>query len=130
VLSALIVRGVADGVRLSHAKRLYVCNLMTKPGETEGYDAIDHVAEVVSALGGDALDYVLVASSDLDPEAVKTYAAQGQRPVAVPSVERLRKVTRAELIAADISHRAQLVRHDETKLRAEITTIVGRAGRR
>jgi uncharacterized cofD-like protein len=130
VLSALIVRGVADGVRLSHAKRLYVCNLMTKPGETDAYDAVDHVAEVVSALGGDALDYVLVASSDLDPEAVASYAAQGQRPVAVPSAERLRKVTRAELIAADISHRAQLVRHDETKLRAEITDIVGRTGRR
>jgi uncharacterized cofD-like protein len=130
VLSALIVRGVADGVRLSDAKRLYICNLMTKPGETEGYDAVDHVAEVVSALGGDALDYVLVASSELDPEAVRSYAAQGQRPVAVPSADRLRKVTRAELIAADISHRAQLVRHDETKLRAEIANIAGRTGRR
>jgi 2-phospho-L-lactate transferase/gluconeogenesis factor (CofD/UPF0052 family) len=103
---------------------------MTKPGETEGYDAVDHVAEVVSALGDDALDYVLVASSDLDPEAVRSYAAQGQRPIDVPSAERLRQVTRAELIVADISHRAQLVRHDEAKLRGEIANIVGRAGRR
>ncbi len=130
VLSALIVRGVADGVRRSRAKRLYVCNLMTKPGETERYDAADHVAAIVGALGDDVLDHVLVASSDLDPEAVRTYAAQGQHPIAVPSVARMREATRAELIAADISDRAQLVRHDEAKLRDEIVKIASRAPRR
>jgi uncharacterized cofD-like protein len=126
VLSALIVRGVADGVRRSTAKRLYVCNLMTKPGETEGYDAGDHVAAVVGALGEDVLDYVLVASSELDADAVGTYAAQGQRPIPVPSVARMREVTRAELIAADVGHRAQLVRHDDAKLRGVIVQIAGR----
>ncbi|CAN5544968.1 hypothetical protein BH11MYX1_BH11MYX1_24640 [soil metagenome] len=129
VLSALIVRGVADAVCRSAAKRLYVCNLMTKPGETDGYDAADHVAAVVGALGEEVLDYVLVANSELDADAVRTYAAQGQHPIAVPSAARMREVTRAQMITADVGHRAQLVRHDEAKLRGVISQL-GTRGRR
>lgn len=123
ILSALVVRGVAEGIRATKAKRLYVCNLMTKPGETAGYDACDHVTAVTRALGADVLDYVLVADSALDADAVCAYAAQGQHPVPVPTAEIMRAVTRAELVVADVGHRAQLVRHDPAKLRREIELI-------
>lgn len=130
ILSALVVRGVAEGLRATKAKRLYVCNLMTKPGETAGYDACDHVTAVTGGLGADVLDYVLVADSVLDAEAVSAYAAQSQHPVPVPSAEGMRAVTRAELVAADIGHRAQLVRHDTAKLRREIERIASRTVQR
>ncbi len=126
VLAGLVVSGVAEGIRLSRGKRVYVCNLMTKPGETEAYDVYDHVEAVVDALGADALDYVLVSCTDLDPDARASYAAQGQLPVALPSPERMRAITRAEVIARDVGHRAQLVRHDSVKLRNEILALVKR----
>lgn len=116
VLAGLIVGGVADAVRTSGARRLYICNLMTKPGETHGYDVADHVAAIVEVLGGDALDYVLLSSSPVAPEAVQRYAARSQHPVAASTPERLRSVTRAEVLTGDIGDPAELVRHDEARL--------------
>jgi len=123
VLAGLIVGGVADAVRASRARRLYVCNLMTKRGETSGYDVADHVAPIVEALGADVLDYVLVSTSAMSPEAVQAYAAQSQHPVAASSEARLREVTRARVVTGDVGHHADLVRHESAKL-AEILLAV------
>jgi uncharacterized cofD-like protein len=126
VLSGLIVGGVADAVRTSGARRLYVCNLMTKPGETSGYDAADHVGAVVQAMGADALDYVLLSSSALSAEAVEAYAARSQRPVVPTTSTRMRALTRAEVLTGDIGHRAELVRHDSAKLGERLLAVLER----
>lgn len=123
LLAGLRVGGVADAVRQSRAKRLYVCNLMTKPGETDGYDAAEHVATVNEALGGDALDVVLVSSSTLEPEAVSAYAVNHQHPVAFDEL-RMRAVTRAEVLALEIGDRATLVRHDPSRLREAVERVL------
>jgi uncharacterized cofD-like protein len=126
VLAGLIVGGVPEAIRASRAVRVYVCNLMTKPGETEGYDVADHVRAVVDVLGGDVVDYVLVSTTQLDPQAVAAYAANGQHPVRESSPEALRAVTRAEIVPCDIGHHEELVRHDPAKLRAQIAALVQR----
>ena len=128
VLAGLIVGGVGEAIRASPGKRLYVCNLMTKPGETGDYDAADHVAPIVDALGQDVLDYVLVSCTPLEVDAVRTYAAQGQFPVATSdrAAKRLSELTRAEILYADVGHHAQLVRHDSTKLSGEIVRLIAR----
>ncbi len=124
VLAGVVVSGVADAIRRTRAKRLYVCNLMTKPGETEDYAVADHVEALCRTLGGDALDFVLASCTELDPVAAANYAAVGQLPVSLSSPERMAEVTSAEVIASDVGHRAQLVRHDSAKLRSEILGIV------
>ena len=129
VLSGLIVGGVADAVRARRARRLYVCNLMTKPGETFGYDVADHVGAVVQALGADALDYVLLSSSPLSAEAVDTYAGRSQHPVVPSTSARLRAVTRAEVLTGDIGHRAELVRHDGSKLGDSLLAVLDELAR-
>ncbi|HEY2512443.1 MAG TPA: 2-phospho-L-lactate transferase CofD family protein, partial [Polyangiaceae bacterium] len=126
VLAGLIVEGVARALRATRAKRLYVCNLMTKPGETERYEVFDHVEAVLSALGADALDYVLASCTDLDAAAKEAYARHGQLPVALSSPERMKALTRAEILARDVGDQAQLVRHDTVRLRAEIFDLLRR----
>lgn len=124
VLASLVVRGVADAVRATKAKVVYVCNMMTKPGETSGYDVADHVDAVVDALGSDVLDHVLVSSTTLDEDAVRAYAERGQHPVRGSTPEALARVSRAALVAADVGDRAKLVRHDPPKLRAELVELL------
>ena len=126
VLAGLLTGGVPEAIRASRATRVYVCNLMTKPGETGGYDAADHVRAVTDVLGGDVLDYVLVSSTPLDPRAVEAYAAKGQHPVALPPPEILRAVTRATIVSCDVGHQEELVRHDTAKLRAQIASLAAR----
>ena len=43
VIPNLLVDGVADAIRTSHAQKFYICNIMTQDGETEGYTAADHL---------------------------------------------------------------------------------------
>jgi uncharacterized cofD-like protein len=124
VLAGLLVEGVPEAVRASRAARIYVCNLMTKPGETAGYDVADHVRAVVQALGDDVLDHVIVSGTDLDPAAVASYAEKGQRPVAASTPAQLRAVTRASIVPCDVGHHEELVRHDPAKLRAHIAALV------
>jgi uncharacterized cofD-like protein len=124
VLAGLLVDGVPGAIRASKAVRVYVCNLMTKPGETEGYDVADHVRAVVEAIGGDVLDHVLVSSTALDPNAVRAYGANGQHPVKASPPEVLRAVTRANLVPCDVGHHEELVRHDPAKLRSQIAALV------
>jgi hypothetical protein len=70
------------------------------------------------------LDHVLVSSTELDREAVRAYAANGQHPVMASSPEVLRAVTRARVTPCDVGHHEELVRHDPAKLRAQIAHLV------
>lgn len=126
VIASLVIEGVAEAVRASTADRIYVCNMMTKPGETSGYDVGDHVRAVVDALGADVLDHVLVSSTELDADAVRTYAERGQHPVAMSAPDVLAGITSAEIAQADVGDRAKLVRHDPPKLRAELLRLIAR----
>ena len=73
VLSNLLVSGIAKTVRESRAKKVYVCNIVTQPGLTDGFDAAEHVNEVVKYLGRDALDYAIINSGRPSRAAMRKY---------------------------------------------------------
>jgi 2-phospho-L-lactate transferase/gluconeogenesis factor (CofD/UPF0052 family) len=98
---------------------------MTKPGETAGYDACGHIKEIVKYMGGDHLDYVIISNTALSDEAVRLYAKKGQVPVRLGSMQKIRKLTKAKIILADVSHETELVRHDSEKLKNKIAAIAG-----
>src|SRR5439155_3270245 len=60
-LPPLLVPGIREAVRMAKVPRIYVCNLLQQPGETEGYRASDHVARIYEHVGDDLVDAVLVS---------------------------------------------------------------------
>jgi uncharacterized cofD-like protein len=64
LLPNLLVAGVVEAIRASDALKIFVCNLMTQPGETDGFTAADHLAALEAYVGGGVVD-VCVANSDL-----------------------------------------------------------------
>jgi uncharacterized cofD-like protein len=60
VLPNLLVAGVADAVEQSRAVKIFVCNLMTQPGETDGFSAADHLRILETCLGRGAVDFCIV----------------------------------------------------------------------
>jgi uncharacterized cofD-like protein len=60
VIPNLLVDGVADAIRSSAGKSVYVCNVMTKHGETDNFAASTFIHEVLRYLGDDALDYAIL----------------------------------------------------------------------
>lgn len=59
VIPNLLVKGIMEGIRESKAKKVYICNLMTKYGETNNFKVSDHVSEIEKYLGEDVIDYVV-----------------------------------------------------------------------
>ena len=80
ILPNLLVEGVSEAIRASEAEKIYVCNLMTKHGETDGYKASDFVREIHRYLGG-PVDRVILHDGSFPPHLVDAYAAQEQFPV-------------------------------------------------
>ena len=62
-LPPLLVPGLRDAVRQARVPRVYVCNLLQQPGETEGYRASDHLARLLEHVGAEIVDTVVVSSN-------------------------------------------------------------------
>ena len=80
----LMVPDIASAVRESDAEKVYICNLMTKHGETDRYKASDFVEAIYCYLGG-PVDRVLVNDGPFSEDVRMTYAQQRSEPVAVGS---------------------------------------------
>lgn len=100
VLPNLLVPEILQAIRDSHAPVMYICNVMTQPGETTGYTVGDHLKALMDHIGGGVIDFVLANNAQPREEVLKKYEAAGAYPVKIDrkKVESLG----AALIEADL----------------------------
>ena len=77
VIPNLLVRGISDAILRSPAKKVYICNIMTQPGETNGYGVEDHVRHLLAHCPGLRLDFVLLNIRSISEAACQKYRADG-----------------------------------------------------
>jgi uncharacterized cofD-like protein len=121
VLPHLAVPAIADAIARSTASRAYICNVMTQPGETDGFDAADHLARVLDAAPG-SVDHVLVHEGALDPVATAEYARLGQEPVHADREHLARLGVR--VVAGHFAEEGTPVRHSPQALAAALMDLV------
>ena len=80
IVPNLLVNGVAEAIRAAEAEVVYVCNLMTKHGETDGFRASDFVREIQNYLDR-RLDRVILHDGSFPDDLLAAYAAKQQFPV-------------------------------------------------
>lgn len=78
VLPDLLVPEILQAIKESNAPCLYICNIMTQPGETEGYTVSDHVKALIEHVGKNVIDYVLVNNARPSREILKKYEEVGE----------------------------------------------------
>ncbi len=83
IMPNLITDGVASAVAQSDAFRIYVLNVMTQDGETEGYTASDHIRALFSNSGEHLFDWCLANSTDIPEELAAKYRTEGAEQVAI-----------------------------------------------
>ena len=81
VIPNLLVEGVREALYESRAPKIYICNVMTQPGETDGYTAFDHV-EAILRHGG-KVEYCLVNAAPLSEEVRLRYTEKGADAVKI-----------------------------------------------
>jgi uncharacterized cofD-like protein len=114
VLATLIVPEIAEAVVASPGLKVFVCNLMTQPGETDGYDLAAHLDALgAHGLPPEALDYVILNDAPIPPDVRTRYAAEGAVPVS-PALNA--QMTRPLVVAANLLEPGPVVRHDPDKL--------------
>ncbi len=114
LLPNLLVPDIARAVRECDAEKVYICNLMTKHGETDGYKASDFVNEIHRYLGG-RVDRVIVNDGSFPSHVLETYALQKSDPV-VPDRARLARLVPHVVIEHVNLEDDQLARHDPERL--------------
>lgn len=115
IIPNLLVSGVADAIKKSKAPKIYVCNVMTQPGETDEYTAYEHVQAILKH--GGVMDYCIVNTEQADEEILKRYYEDGAAPVFVD--EEKFKNTGIRLIRASLLNSSgNLARHDHESLAA------------
>jgi uncharacterized cofD-like protein len=120
ILASLLVPGLADALRQTAATRVLVVNLFTQPGETDGFDAADHVAALQRHLG-DVVDVALVHRAPIPQPVVDAYAGEGATPVKV-DVGRI-EATGAVPYLTDLLARGEKGRHDPQKLARALLAV-------
>lgn len=124
----LLVEGIAEAIRETQAKKIFVVNLMNRKGQTTGFKVTDYLREVVRFLGEDVFDYILVNNQTPPDELIEVYAEEGdliendldvdERVLSAPLLGELKEGPRKDLI------KRCLIRHDPKKLAQELMKIV------
>ena len=81
IIPNLLVDGIVDAIRRSRALKVYVCNVMTQDGETEGYTVSDHIRALFKHSVPGLFSLCLTNSSPIPPAVVQRYALEGAEPI-------------------------------------------------
>ena len=123
IVANLLVDGVSEAIRRSSGKRIFVCNLMTKRGESDGFTASRFIKEVQSYLGShSALDYVIVNDEPLPEKVVQRYAPEGSIPVEFDEAEC--RALGPTIVTAPLLAVGAFARHDPHRLAETIRGIL------
>ncbi len=122
VIPNLIIKGLAEVLAGASAYKIYVCNVMTQPGETDGYSASDHVRAILEHTTTGVLNAALINDAAVPAEALGRYEDQGQFPVK-SDLERIKEMD-LKVIATDLLSVKDYVRHDSEKLTGALIKLI------
>lgn len=134
----LTVQGMRQALEATNARIVYVCNLVTKPGQTEDFMAHDFADEIERFIGAKVLDYLIYNTDPPTDAMLRKYTHEGEYPLEYDLEIMSRQHYQAvglPLIAKDpvihaendrLKSRRTLIRHDSESLAKEVIRLLGR----
>ena len=114
IIPNLLVNGVVDAIEKSKAPKVYICNIMTQPGETDDHNVLDHVNAIVKHTNKNIIDYVISNNEVLPKEMIDRYQKDGAKQVILDDKQRkILKTMGAKTIEENlIEIKNNYIRHD------------------
>ncbi|MFC4775701.1 uridine diphosphate-N-acetylglucosamine-binding protein YvcK [Paenibacillus sp. GCM10023252] len=122
IIPNLLVPKLAQAIVDSDAVKLFVCNVMTQPGETDNYTVSNHLDAVHAHIGHHLFDYVIVNDGEIPPQVESKYAELGSKAVHLDLEEV--KNRGYEVIADKLVLFRTFLRHDAERLSHHIYKLV------
>jgi len=126
VLPNLLIKPIADALRNARALRVYICNVMTQPNETDGYAAQDHLRAIVEHAGL-VVDVMVINGRRPSESILHSYEAMNQFPVQF-DLDAVRELGVTPFFG-DIISEGNYVRHDPAALAQTMFRLYDRYGR-
>ena len=123
IIPNLLCKEVIDAIDSSNAKIIYVCNVMTQPGETDDFKVSDHIKLLNSYLGKRKIDTVITNSEEISVETQRIYETTEQKDLVIIDDENIDiEIVSKPLIRVENN----VIRHDNLKLGLEILNILSK----
>lgn len=126
VIPNLLIKPITETIRAAKALRVYICNVMTQPGETDGYTAQDHLSAIIEHAGL-VVDVMILNGRRPSDAILQAYEAQKQFPVQF-DIAAIRELGVTPFFG-DIIAEGDFVRHDSRALAETIFRLYDRYGR-
>jgi uncharacterized cofD-like protein len=116
LLPPTLVEGVADSIAAAKAVKVFVCNLMTQPGETDGLTARQHLETVRAYAPQIDFDFVIVNDRQVSSEQLSKYSSEGAEQIGVHGSISPESIEGAEIVYGNLLDDGEMVRHNPEKL--------------
>jgi uncharacterized cofD-like protein len=128
IVPNLLVAQVANTIGSAKATKIFIANLMTQPGETDGYDVRRHLEAVAKYAPQIHFDYVIVNNRAISSDQTELYRADGAYQVGLEDeIDCAGLDPETELIRADLLDEGEMVRHDSARLARVVIACAERA---
>lgn len=130
IVTNLLVSGIRNAIRESKATKIYICNIVTQPGQTDHYTISDHIRTIIKYLGENVLDYVIINNNIPRKDILDKYQKKGADLVVMDkdTAQLGVNIKEADLVE-DLSkkrilwEKQDLIRHDPEKLADAICRV-------
>lgn len=116
LLPPLLVDGVARAIALSGAVKIFICNLMTQPGETDGFTARKHLEVIRQHASEIGFDYLILNNGRISREQQSKYAGEGAVQIGVHGSISESAIEGVTIIYDNLLDEGDMVRHNPAKL--------------
>ncbi len=121
IIPNLLCKDIIKAIDESNAKIIYICNMMSQPGETDGFKVSDHINLLNEYLGKRKIDIVITNSDVVSKKIQKKYETLEQKDLVVVDDENIKiENIKKPLLKID----DDMIRHDSVKLGLEIMNIL------
>ena len=128
IIPNLLINGIYQEVSRSKVLKIYICNVMTQAGETDGYKASDHIKAIVHHTTTDIINTCIINTAGVPGGLLEKYKEERSGPVE-PDRDKIRKMG-YKVIGANVIDAKDVVRHDPHKLSRIIMNLIGEYTRR
>ena len=123
IIPNLLIKEITQEIAESEAIKVYVCNVMTQPGETDGYSVSDHIKALLAHSHEQILDYCVVNNGEVPDEVLKRYS-QDNSQLVVNDRKNIENLG-VRIVEEDFSMiQDGVIRHDPDKLAKIILSFI------
>lgn len=120
IIPNLICQEILDAIDRSKGRILYVCNMMTQPGETEGFAVSDHVRLLDQYLGAHKIDAVIANCGKIDKDMAKRYESLEQKDPVELDLEKTEALVEQVICDDYVAVKNNLLRHNVMRVSMHI----------